>query len=473
MSYSAQELLKTYLRDISQKNKVNIALENFIPNTKSIVSLKKKNEIPFSSERKYSACVYDDITLVLGAPEMLLRIGNDAFKIVDVYTRQAYRVLAFGRIKGQFSPHKGDIKKVFEPLGIIALDDPIREETPDTLNQLTKEGIEYRIISGDSPDTVRAIAKKINNNYSVQAISGEELGKLEGEDQEKAILGHNIFARIKPHQKQLIVRTLKKKKLFTIMIGDGVNDVLALKESDLGVAMNAGSSMAKDVADVVLLNNSFSTLPILLYEGRKIITNIQTIAYIYLMKNISAITSILMLGFIGLRFPFDPKHVELSSILIIGLPSLVLAFEKHKFSTTDEGFIQRLLIFSGIVGFGNALIYTMLYTYYDLTSDRLFYSRTMLLACVIFLGINNLILIYLQHYTLSEILKRKILLGLILTILSLFLVFINISAIRNFFEIIPISFIDLLLSFFFSALGSLIIAFILNRIHLLSYGRES
>ncbi len=367
-----------------------------------------------------------------------------------------------------YSEKDTDIKKKLQPLAVIAVDDPIRKETPRTLELLLEENIQYRIISGDSPDTVAAIARKINKNYPATAISGDELDKLQGNELEQAVLNHTIFARIKPHQKQLIVRILKKNKLFTIMIGDGVNDVLALRESDLGIAMNEGSSMAKDVADVVLLNNSFSTLPLLLYEGRRIITNIQTIANIYLIKNVSSIAAILMLGFIGLRFPFDPKHVEVSSFIIIGLPSFVLAFEKHNFSTTDEGFLKRLLLFSSIIGFGNAIIYTIIYTYYDIVSDRLFYSRSMLLTSVIFLGINNIILIYLQHYTLKEILRRKIVMGLLISIFFLFIFFLNITAIRDFFDIKSINSVDLAISFCFCAIGSMTIAIVLKRLQLIN-----
>jgi len=247
---NAQELLKTLLRDITQKNKLNLALEAYLQNVSPLQNMKKVSEIPFSSDRKYSAVEYPDQTLVLGAPEMLLDKSKKEFKEVENYTKESFRVVVFGMIKGEIKPE--NIKTDFKTLAVIAIDDPIREETPDTLAQLTKENIEYRIISGDSQDTVAAIAKKINPKYPANAISGEDLDKLEGEAQEKAIMDHNIFARIKPHQKQLIIRTLKKNKLFTIMIGDGVNDVLALKESDLGVAMNSGSSMAKDVSVQVL-----------------------------------------------------------------------------------------------------------------------------------------------------------------------------------------------------------------------------
>lgn len=461
------QLLKTFLRDISQKNKLNEALEKYLTTVKPLEDFQKINETPFSSERKYSACIYKNVTLVLGAPEMLLQKESKAMKTINDYTEQSLRVVVFGKIAEQYNEKSGDIKKKFQALAIIAVDDPIREETPGTLEQLVKENIQYRIISGDSADTVSAIAKKINKDYPANAISGDELDTLQGEALENAILEHNIFARIKPHQKQLIVRVLKKNKLFTIMIGDGVNDVLALKESDLSIAMNEGSSMAKDVADVVLLNNSFSTLPLLLYEGRRIITNIQTIANMYLIKNVSSIAAILMLGFIGLRFPFDPKHVEIASLLIIGLPSLVLAFEKHNFSTTDQGFIKRLLLFSGIIGFGNAIVYTILYTYYDIVSDRLFYSRSMLLTSVIFLGINNIILIYLQHYKIEAILKRKIVMGLLISIFILFGICLANPPVRDFFEIKTISSIDLIISFCFCTIGSMTIAIILKRLHLI------
>jgi len=317
MAVNNNELLATFLRDVTQKNKLNQTLEAYCKDVKPLENFKKINEIPFSSERKYSACVYEHTTLVLGGPEILLEKDNKVLKNVEAYTKESYRVVVFGTINGAYKETDGNIKEKFHPLAVIAIEDPVREETSRTLEQLTRENIEYRIISGDSLDTVAAVAKKINKNYPADAISGDDLSKLQGAELEKAILNHNIFARIKPQQKQFIIKTLKKNKLFTIMIGDGVNDVLALKESDLGVAMNGGSTMAKDVADVVLLNNSFSTLPLLLYEGRRIITNIQTIANIYLIKNVSSIATIVILGFIGLRFPFDPKHVELSSLLVI------------------------------------------------------------------------------------------------------------------------------------------------------------
>ncbi len=465
LDYNSQRFLKTFLRDVTQKNKLNETVEKYLGDIKPIDSFIKVNEIPFSSDKKYGACVYKDFTLVLGAPEILLEKSSKEMKTINAYTNESFRVVVFGRVDGQIGKND-EINKKFKLLATIVLDDPIREETPSTLQNLLRENIDYKIISGDSQDTVLAIAKRVNMNYPTNAISGDELDKLNGEDLDKAIMSHNIFARVKPQQKQKIVRTFKNHSLFTIMIGDGANDVLALRESNLGIAMNGGSVMAKDVADVVLLNNSFSTLPVLLYEARRIITNIQTIANIYLIKNISSIVTILFLGFVGLRFPFDPRHVEISGFLVIGLPSFLLAFEKHNFYTTREDFMRRLLFFSGVVGFINSLVYTTLYTYYDLYSEKLFYSRTVLLTSIIFLGVNNLILIYLQHYSLDEIFKRKIVVSLLLLILILFFISLGVPQIRSFFLIDIIAPIDLLISFCASLIGSLITIIFLKRMHL-------
>ncbi len=461
-----QRLLKTFLRDISQKNKVSETLDMYLASTEPLIDYVKSDEIPFSSERKYSACIYPDITLILGAPEILLTKLSTLVKTVHDYTSQAYRVVTFGYIKGQYKEGGAQISKVFHPLAVLAMEDPIREEAQATLASLVENKMEYRIISGDSPDTVAAIANQINSNYPAKVITGEELDSLSVGELEKAILEHNIYARIKPQQKQIIIRTLKKNKMLTIMIGDGVNDVLALKESDLGIAMNSGSSMAKDAADIVLLNNSFKTLPILLSESRKIITNIQALANVYLIKNISFITAILILGFIGLRFPFDPKYTEINSILTIGIPSIFLALEKHDFIATDDGFLNRLLIFSGIVGFINAVAISIVYTYFEITSEKLFYSRTIILTTIIFLGITNLALIYRQHYTWLEMFRRKIFVGLVLTILVLLAIVLVAPQIKSYSNIADLSIVDLFISFGISAIASIFSYQALRKVHM-------
>ncbi len=461
-SYEPKQLLKTFLRDISQKNNVITVLDQYLKEVPPLVKLQKKDEIPFSSDRKYSACIYDGISLVLGAPEVLLEKSSLSYKQVEEYAQESFRVVTFGTVSGAIKSYD-TLRGHFMPLAVIAIDDPIRVETQETLAELAKNNIEYRIISGDSVDTVTAVARKINKNIPVQAVSGLDLDTMSPAEFEQAVLTHNVFARIKPQQKQIIIHTLKKNKLFTVMIGDGVNDVLALREADLGIAMNGGSAMARDVADVVLANNSFATLPLILYEGRRIIANIQTIANIYLIKNISSILTILILGFIGLRFPFDPRHVEIASVLVIGLPSFVLAFEKHTFQVSDKGFISRLLIFSSAVAFVNALIFSAIYIYFDLVSEKLFYSRTMLLIAVIFAGVNNLFLIYQQHYSLPQITERKIFVGLIVGIYMLFFTILAVPFVRSFFNISTVTPIDVVITFGLTTIGALALIPITRR----------
>lgn len=460
----AQRLLKTFLRDVAQKTKVNEALETNLTEVKPDASLTKIDEIPFSSERKFSACLYQDRALVLGAPEVLLSQHSKEYDNAVSYQQQSYRVVTFGESKGSFSSKEADeIKKKFTPQAVIALEDPIREEAKATLAMFLENNIHYKIISGDAKETVVAIAKRINDTYPALAITGQELEELDGEKKREAIITSTIFSRIKPHQKQEIIRTLKADGQYTVMIGDGVNDVLALKEAHVGVAMNGGSNMAKDVAEVVLLNNSFATLPELIIQGRRIIANIQTIANLYLIKNISSISAILMLGFIGLRFPFDPKHVEYTSLLIIGVPSIMLAFDVHTFPISDKGFMSRLLQFSGIVGFGDAILYTILYTYYDIMSEKLLYSRTILVTAVILLGICNIVLIYLQYYSIREIIKRPLIIGLLATIALLFVATLLTPLVRSFLEIEPLGLLDSILVFGVCVTGSLGIATILNK----------
>lgn len=468
-----RQLLKTFLRDISQKSAIDIIIDEYLNNVKPVENLKKINEIPFSSQRKFNACIYQNYTLILGAPEILLEKNNPVISSIKRYEKDAYQVLVFGTIIGKYQETDDQIKKKFQLLAIILIEDAIRREASSTLNQLAKENIHYRIISGDSPETVTAIAKKINPQVSVKIISGNELDSLNSREKEKAILENIIFASVKPEQKKEIVNTLKKNKLFTIMVGDGANDVLALQASNLGVAMSGSSSMAKDVADIVLLNNSFTTLPEVLYEGRRILTNIQTIASIYLIKNISYILTIFLFLMFKFDFPFNIQHIQLSSFLIIGIPSFFLAFEKHNFKASDEGFIQRLLLFSGIIGIGNTIIHMLIFFFFHIIGYAFIYERSLLLTVSIFLGISNVLLIYRQHYSIQEILQRKKLITILCTILILFFATYFYYLTRNFFRISDISIIDIFICAFFSIIGFLCNLLVLKQFHLIKYSEKT
>lgn len=461
------QLLASFVKDISQKNKTVEVVQQYLKDTPSSPDLKKISEIPFSSERKYSACVYSSLSLVMGAPEILLDPTSPLFEKIKDYTQKSYRVVIFGLVKKALKESGKPFPSEIEVLALIAMDDPIREDIKDTLEEFAKDGISFKIISGDASETVISIIKKINSSYEVKAITGAELEKLSGKALEEVILENNIFSRIKPHQKQLIIKVLRSKKIFTTMIGDGVNDVLAIREADLGIAINGGSDMVKDVADIVLLDNSFSTLPKIFNEGKQIIINIHNIANIYLIKNISSIFTILILGFIGLRFPFDPRHVELVGILVIGVPSFALAFDKHKADIVTEGFMKRLLLFAGIVGFTDALAQSLVYIFFNLTSNVLNYERSMLLTTTIWLGVYNLLLIYLEIYPLKEVIKKPIIFSFLLGIPILFIAVMLTDPLKSFFSIVNLSPPDIIMSFLVASATSVIAYFTLKRFKLI------
>ncbi len=462
-----KRLLATFVRSVSQKNKTIETIEKTLSETKPYDDLTKVDEIPFSSERKYSACIFGDLTLIIGAPEVLLSQSSTVLRQVQKFTEEALRVVVFGYIDGRLKKNESNLAKLFKPLSMVVFEDPIRPEIEKILAELSKSNIEFKIISGDSPQTVVAIANKVIKNFKATAITGDELANLDKEAFAAAVLKNNVFSRIKPAQKQAIVRVLRSKKISTAMIGDGANDVLAIRESDLGIAMNAGSPMAKDVADIILLDNSFGVLPTILNESKRIVTNIQNIANIFLVKNISSILTILILGYLGLRFPFDPRHTELTGDLIVGVPSFMLAFDRHKTTISKEGFIPRLLLFSGIVGFVNAILQTVVYVYYDLADIGLNFPKTMLLVTVIFLGCNTVILIYMQYYSIAEIIRKKVIIFTFALILIQFVGAMLIPFAKSFFRIDQIGFRDLAISFFVSIIGLLVSYIILKNYNLI------
>jgi cation-transporting P-type ATPase E len=448
-----ERLLSTFMYHVSQKNKTILAITDHLSDIEPYKELIKTGETPFSSERKYSSISFTDFTLVLGAPEIIISkesMSDELKETIKKYEKKSYRVLLFGKQKNETD---------FKPLSIIVIEDLIREDILDTLKTLYANAIEVKIISGDSAETVIATAKRISKNFKAKAINGYDLELLPKKEFEKTVLDTNIFARIKPQQKQQIIKVLKKHNIYTAMVGDGANDILALKEAQLGIAMNDGSSMAKDVADVVLLNNSFATLPIMLQEGKKIILNVQNIANIYLIKNISSLILILFTTFLGFGFPYDPKHIALASFLVIGIPSFILAFDEQKVringNKTNHFFIN-ILAFSSKVGIMNAAVLLAIFWFATNSNGSLYYIRTLILCGTIILGIINIILIYLRTYSFKELLHKKLVILMIVGILLSFVIDLSSKQLKNFFDLDTIYLPHLLIIFAICALGILL-----------------
>ncbi len=304
-------------------NSTSLALKEHF-NRQTNWTLKKFH--PFLSSTKWSAAEFEGQgTFAVGAPEFILKEQYKTIeKNVNRYISQGSRVLLLARLDGKIEKNVLIGKK--EPICLILLENPIREEAPKTFEFFERQGVKIKVISGDNPISVSKIAKKAKIKDAEKYIDAQT---LKTEDQMRdAIEEYAVFGRVTPDQKRKFVRLLKQNKKHTVaMTGDGVNDVLALKDSDVGIAMASGSDAASQVAELVLLNSNFASMPKVVLEGRRVINNIERSAALFLVKNIfSFIFSIIAL-FINIPYPITPFQWTLISSLTIGLPGFLLTLQ--------------------------------------------------------------------------------------------------------------------------------------------------
>lgn len=287
-------------------------------------NIKAKELIPFSSIRKYSGVILNDKGYILGAPEIVL--GKEYYKYEKKVEKlsEENRVLAL--IKTSSSITKDKLPTRIDVLGLVLVKDKIRKEVIDTLNFFKENDIEIKVISGDSVKTVTSIAKTVG--IKVKGIC--DARKINDDmDINEIAENNNIFGRVKPEQKRRLVKALKDNNHIVAMTGDGVNDVLALKESDCGIAISSGSDAARNVAELVLLDSNFNSMPHIVKEGRKTINNVQRSATLFLSKTIYASCLAILFLFINYAYPFEPIQMSLISSLTIGMPAFILALEPN------------------------------------------------------------------------------------------------------------------------------------------------
>ncbi len=284
--------------------------------------------LAFSSERKTSGVrtkLNDKTyTILIGAPEFLGKISSlpaSLQKQINQATSEGQRVL----LVALFDDQKTPIKKVKkgEAAGIIVLKNALRVGVQDTVAYLQKNGVSLRVISGDNPETVKYVAREVGIANPDHVITGAELALLNDRAWDKTVQKTTIFARVLPEQKERLITTFQKAGAFTGMVGDGVNDALALKKANLGVAMFSGASASRRVADIVLLNNSFTALPLGMHLGNRIMQAIEVIAVLFFHKIIYGVILLLTTLALGLRFPFDPRHITFMNIFLVTLPTIM------------------------------------------------------------------------------------------------------------------------------------------------------
>lgn len=292
--------------------------------------LKPTRVIPFSSDTKWSGAAFaNGEAYVMGAAQFVLEKNASALAQIkdalDAYTADA-RVLLVARVEG-FDAN-GAIEGDAIPLGFVCLRDQIRSTAAQTIAYFKEQGVKLKVISGDDPHTVSGIAQKVGIEGADRFVDAATLKT--DQDIASAIKNYNVFGRVRPEQKKAFVLALQAEGHTVAMTGDGVNDVLALKASDCSVAMASGSDAARNVAQLVLVDNDFASMPAVVAEGRRSINNLQRSASLFLVKTLLSITAAFLFIFLPWQYPFVPIQLTLISAFTIGLPSFVLALEPNK-----------------------------------------------------------------------------------------------------------------------------------------------
>lgn len=348
-------------------------------------------EIPFTSQRKWSAMSISDEravgTWILGAPDIILRPEVDAELLAHVaeLSEQGQRVLALCYSAAPLTEAETEAQVLRDDrvgVGIIALRERVRNDAADTVRYFTEEGVSLRVISGDDPRTVTAVARNVG--LIGQDESGVDARTLP-EDQER--LGEimetqRVFGRVTPSQKRQMVHALQARGRVVAMTGDGVNDVLALKDADLGIAMGHGSGASRAVSRMTLLDNQFQAMPSIVVEGRQAIANIERLAKLYLSKTTWAVLIALIFGVLSWPYPFEPRQMALLDGISIGLPAFVLALLPNS-RRYVYGFFRRALQFAvpaGIVITIALVATTLLVRHYEQPIEQAQTASALVLA---------------------------------------------------------------------------------------------
>ena len=335
----------------------------------------------FSSATKYSSVTFEDGAYVLGAPEFVLKEKYDDYaEEITEYASTGSRVLAFGIYDGEVDGKP--LTHGILPFGFVLLANPIREAAKETFEYFAEQGVEVKVISGDNPVTVSNVAKQAGIKNADRYVDASEFE--DEQSMRKALLNNTVFGRVTPSQKRKFVRILKEAGHTVAMTGDGVNDVLALKDADCSIAMASGSDAAAQASQLVLLESDFSCMPEVVLEGRRVVNNIQRSASLFLVKNIfSFLLSVASVVFM-FTYPLEPSQVSLISMFTIGVPAFFLALEPNK-NMIKGHFLTNVLLKALPAALTDALAVAALVIFgrtFDVSSTDISTAATMLLAIV-------------------------------------------------------------------------------------------
>lgn len=341
-----------------------------------------KHVIPFSSDRKYSGAVFEEHgTYLIGAVQFLFPENEgELLERCQEHGQDGLRVLVLAR--SQEETEGLELPKGLEPVALILLTDVIREEAPDTLAFFESQEVDLKVISGDDPVTVAAIARRAGLK---NADSYVDATTLETDEQiQDAVAQYSVFGRVTPQQKKAMVQALQSQGHTVAMTGDGVNDVLALKEADCSIAMAQGSDAAKNIANVVLLDSNFASMPHIVNQGRRVVNNIRTAASMFLIKTMFSVMLSLLTIFFGDAYPFEPIQMSLISACAVGIPTFLLA-QENNYEKIDHTFLRHVFMNA----FPAAITITSCVFAVMLVCQDVYHSTEMLsTACVLVTGWN-------------------------------------------------------------------------------------
>lgn len=420
-------------------------------------------EVPFSSEWKWSGLALADgssgaATYVLGAPDVLtgagaLTLPPGLARKLEEETAAGRRVVAFGQSGGSLpaDPAAAPAPRL-NPLALVVLEETLRPDAAETIATIREEDVDLKLISGDAAATVTAVAYAVGVPRDAGVIEGPDLPEDE-EGLKRAALANTIFCRIKPEQKKSLIDALVGAGRYVAMIGDGVNDVPALKRARMAVAMGSGAQVTKGVADVVLLKDQFLRLPEAVGEGKRIARNIHRLGRLYLTKTVYAAALILLVAVPGFAFPFLPRHLTLAAFLTIGIPSFVLALLPSDGPLYRGRLLRALAAFAVPAGLATAIGSILSFFLVDTVSgSSLEAGRTAATTTLIVLGLAFILLLERgpgrEHIAIqSNMLAMVVILG------AFFAGILAIAPLRDFFDMVLLSSVQWFLALLSAAVG--------------------
>jgi P-type E1-E2 ATPase len=461
---AAQTALGRFAASAGDRNRTLEAIAERFPGKPGQVAA----EVPFSSEWKWSGLRIGATSYVMGAPDVLAAAGALVLppalaRVLERETAAGRRVVAFGESSEPLpaNPAEGAAPRL-APVALVVLEETLRPDAAETVATMREENVDLKLISGDARATVTAVARAVGVPQDAGTVEGSEL-PADAEGLAEAAQRNTVFCRIKPEQKRDLVAALAASGRYAAMIGDGVNDVPALKKARMAVAMGSGAQVTKGVADVVLLKDEFARLPQAVGEGRRIARNIHRLGRLYMTKTVYAATLILLVAIPGFAFPFLPRHLTLAAFLTIGIPSFVLALAPSDGPLYRGRLLRALAAFAVPAGVATALGSILSFFLVDTVfGGSLEAGRTAATTTLIILGLSFVLLLE-RGPGREHIAIQSYMLALVAGLGALFALILAAAPVRDFFEMVLLNASQWFLALLSAAAG-LTIASILWRL---------